>query len=230
MEFDRLVVSFLVDEVVGGFFISVPPGHVACVYDRGRGVLPRVWGPGLHLKIPFWQVAKLFNAQILEYSIRKDFDFSANKEALGDQPILTCTKDGQDISIEGSILFRIDRHNAPELWENIGENMVSKVVRPFSRSRVASIFYELTLDEIKQNRAKAEEMVKDDLNQQFADRGINCEGFLLAEVALHSRGKEETVLKEDMSMMTQQMPQVVWTSMGPMSMHQQMPPQMQNGH
>jgi hypothetical protein len=68
MELDRLVVSFMVDEVVGGFFISVPPGHVACVYDRGRGVLPRVWGPGLHLKIPFWQVAKLFNAQVLEHA------------------------------------------------------------------------------------------------------------------------------------------------------------------
>ena len=72
--FDRLVVSFLVDEVVGGFFISVPPGHIACVYDRGRGVLPHVWGPGLHLKIPFWQVAKLFNAQILEYTITEGFD------------------------------------------------------------------------------------------------------------------------------------------------------------
>ncbi|KKT64871.1 MAG: hypothetical protein UW58_C0035G0010 [Candidatus Collierbacteria bacterium GW2011_GWC2_44_30] len=41
-DFDKLVVSFLVDEVVGGFFISVPPGHVACVYDRGAGVLKRV--------------------------------------------------------------------------------------------------------------------------------------------------------------------------------------------
>src|SRR5690606_38577656 len=124
MEFDRLVVSFLVDEVVGGFFISVPPGHVACVYDRGRGVLPRVWGPGLHLKIPFWQIAKLFNAQILEYSIRKGFDIS-HKEALGDVPIRTSTQDGHDIEIEGSILFRIDRNNAPELWENLGENVVS---------------------------------------------------------------------------------------------------------
>ena len=37
-ELDKLLVSFLVDEVVGGFFISVPPGHLACIYDRGRGV------------------------------------------------------------------------------------------------------------------------------------------------------------------------------------------------
>jgi regulator of protease activity HflC (stomatin/prohibitin superfamily) len=197
MEFDRLVVSFLVDEVVGGFFISVPPGHIACVYDRGRGVLPRVWGPGLHLKIPFWQVAKLFNAQILEYSIREGFDFSANKEALGDDAVVTASKDGQEISVEGSILFRIDRENAPELWENIGENLVSKVVRPFSRSRLSSVFAELTLDQIKQNRAQVEQIIKDDLNQHFKDRGINCEGFLLSTVKAHTgSGHEKTILSE----------------------------------
>ena len=209
MELDRLVVSFMVDEVVGGFFISVPPGHVACVYDRGRGVLPRVWGPGLHLKIPFWQVAKLFNAQILEYSIRRDFDFSMNKEALGDQPVVTTTKDGKDISVEGSILFRVDRHNAPELWENIGENVVSKVVRPFSRSRIASVFSELTLDQIKQNRTQAEQIIKDDLNHHFQNRGINCEGFLLSEVKYLAPGREETIIKEDVSVVAQEPANVV---------------------
>lgn len=195
MEFDRLVVSFLVDEVVGGFFISVPPGHVACVYDRGRGVLPHVWGPGLHLKIPFWQVAKLFNAQILEYSIREGFDTQVNKEALGDQAIRTSSQDGHDITVEGSILFRIDRANAPELWENLGENVVSKVVRPFSRSRIAAVFAELTLDQIRNNRSQVENIVKDDLNHHFGDKGLNCEGFLLAEVKVtKGHGNQETVV------------------------------------
>ncbi len=197
MEFDRLVVSFLVDEVVGGFFISVPPGHVACVYDRGRGVLPRVWGPGLHFKVPFWQVAKLFNAQILEYSIRENFDFSKNKEALGDVPILTSTRDGRDIAVEGSVLFRIDRKNAPELWENIGENVVSKVVRPFSRSSIARIFSTLTLDQIKQNRNQVEAIVREELEQYFKDRGLECEGFLLAQVrAAKGDGREEIIVDQ----------------------------------
>lgn len=197
MEFDRLVVSFLVDEVVGGFFISVPPGHIACVYDRGRGVLNRIWGPGLHLKIPFWQVAKLFNAQILEYSIAQGFDFSKNKEALGDVPIRVSTKDGYDISIEGSVLFRIDRNNVPELWENIGENVVSKVVRPFSRSRISSIFSDLTIGQIKSQRSEIENLVKEDLNHHFQSRGLDCEGFLLSEVkTIGSKGVEKTVLKE----------------------------------
>ncbi|MDQ3008336.1 MAG: SPFH domain-containing protein [bacterium] len=197
MEFDRLVVSFMVDEVVGGFFISVPPGHIACVYDRGRGVLPRVWGPGLHLKLPFWQVAKLFNAQILEFSVTEGFDSSKNKEALGDLPVFTTTQDGREISIQGSILFRIDRDNAPELWENIGENVVSKVVRPFSRSRISSVFASLTLEEIKQNRNRVEQIVKEDLSQHFQNRGLECEGFLLSEVKMvTSRGGEVTILRE----------------------------------
>lgn len=197
MEFDRLVVSFLVDEVVGGFFISVPPGHVACVYDRGRGVLPHVWGPGLHLKIPFWQVAKLFNAQVIEYSIKSGFNTSANKEALGDSPIEVSTKDNHDINVEGSVLFRIDKQNAPELWENIGEDMVSKVVRPFSRSRISAVFSELTLDQIKQNRSEVEKIVKEDINHYFRDRGLNCEGFLLASVKLATRsGNDHAVLEE----------------------------------
>ncbi|MBU0579228.1 hypothetical protein KJ628_04655 [Patescibacteria group bacterium] len=197
MDFDKLVVSFLVDEVVGGFFISVPPGHVACVYDRGRGVLPRVWGPGLHLKIPFWQVAKLFNSQILEYSLRKGFDISLNKEALGDEPIKISTTDGKDIQIEGSVLFRIDRDNAPELWENLGENLVSKVVRPYSRSRIASVFSSLSLDQIKKNRNQIEDLVKEDLNKYFQDKGLNCEGFLLSEVKILGKsGKSETVFRQ----------------------------------
>ena len=198
MEFDRLVVSFLVDEVVGGFFISVPPGHVACVYDRGRGVLPRIWGPGLHFKIPFWQIAKLFNAQVLEYSIAEGFSLDRNKEALGDKPIQTATADGKEIAIEGSILFRIDKQNAPELWENLGEHLVSKVVRPFSRSKISALFTEWTLEQIVHNRGQVELMVRDELQRYFQDRGLDCEGFLLSKVAaVGKQGAKEVLLKTD---------------------------------
>jgi regulator of protease activity HflC (stomatin/prohibitin superfamily) len=199
MEFDRLVVGFFVDEIVGGFFISVPPGHIACVYDRGRGVLPRVWGPGLHLKLPFWQVAKLFNAQILEYAIRHGFGAgSVNSEELGDEPIITQSADKQNIEIEGSILFRIDKSNAPELWENIGERFVSKVVRPIARSRIAALFANYTVEQIRRERTNIENMIREELSQHFADKGLNCAGFLLSEVrVLNPQGQDSVLIKED---------------------------------
>ena len=188
-DFDKLVVSFLVDEVVGGFFISVPPGHVACIYDRGVGVLKRVWGPGLHLKIPFWQIAKLFNAQILEYPIRHGFDLSV-REALGDEPIVTTTKDGKVISVEGSILFKIDKANAPEIWENIGDNFVSKVVRPYSRSRIGSTLGSYIAKEIGSKRTEIEKNLKDEFNKIFADKGLIVENVLFSEVKIVENSRQ----------------------------------------
>lgn len=181
MEFDKLVVSFLADEVVGGFFVNVPPGHVACIHDLGRGVLKKVRGPGLHLKIPFWQRAKLFNAQILEYLIRHDFDLT-HKEAMGDEAVTGKTSDGKNIQIEGSILFKIDKSRANELWETIGENFISKIVRPVSRSRLRSVLSEISLAQLTAYRTQVEEKIKKELNNIFAKSGIICDGFLLSEV------------------------------------------------
>lgn len=181
MEFDKLVVSFLVDEVVGGFFISVPPGHIACIYDRGRGVLPRTWGPGLHLKIPFWQVAKLFNAQIIEYTINNGFE-SKDKEALGTTAINAVTKGGTDVQIEGSILFKIDKQRAPLIWENIGEGFVSKVIKPISSSKILSVISEVTYDQLITYRSQIENRIKSELDKAFNDKGLECEGFLFSEV------------------------------------------------
>lgn len=190
MAFDQLVVSFLVDEIVGGFFINVPPGHIACVHDLGRGVLRKVWGPGLHFKIPFWQRAKLFNAQIVEYTIRHGFDIKY-KEALGDEPLNAVTSDNELIKVEGSVLFKLDKERAPDLWNNIGENFVSKVVRPVSRSRIRSVLADVTFEMITKYRPQIEEKIIEELNKIFIPKGLIAEGMLLSEIKLLEKGKAE---------------------------------------
>ncbi|MEA3355033.1 MAG: SPFH domain-containing protein [Patescibacteria group bacterium] len=181
MEFDKLVVSFLVDEVVGGFFVNVPPGHVACIHDLGRGVLKTVRGPGLHLKIPFWQRAKLFNSQVIEYLIRHDFDLS-NKESMGDEALVVKTSDDNNVQVEGSILLKINKARANELWENIGESFISKLVRPASRSRIRSVLSEVSMNQLTTYRPQVEKKISNELNNIFNKAGIICDEFLLSEV------------------------------------------------
>jgi len=180
-EIDKFIVSFLVDEIVGGFFINVPPGHIACIHDMGRGVLKKTWGPGLHLKIPFWQRVKLFNGQILEYMIRHGFDLSL-KEALGDEPLNAVTADNKLINIEASILLQLDRQKTPELWNSIGEDFVSKFVRPVLRSRIRSVISEVTIEQIIRYRTQIEQKIKDELDKIFLQKGIIVEGVLLSEI------------------------------------------------
>src|SRR3990167_2663230 len=114
---DKIMYSFVMDDVLKGFFIHVPPGYIACVYDLGRGVLKRVYEPGLHLKIPFWQKAKLFNTQTLEYNISGKFDINKPR-LMGDIPIVSGSADDKNIKIEGTVLLRLDAERIPEIWQN----------------------------------------------------------------------------------------------------------------
>lgn len=181
---DKLMYSFVVEDVLKGFFIHVPPGYVACVYDLGRGVLKKVLTPGLHLKIPFWQKAKLFNTQTLEYSISRQFK-SELARALGDIPIAAITMDNKRVGVEGTILLRLDVHQVPLIWQTIGEDFVEKIVRPTIRSRIRMVFSRFNYqDIIGPRRDEVEEMLKEELENIFYPRGIYVENVLLSEIQI----------------------------------------------
>ena len=78
--------------------------------------------------------------------------------------------------------MKIDKKRANELWEKIGDDFVSKIVRPVSRSRIRSVMSEISLDQLTSYRTQVEEKVKNELNKVFRASGIICEGFLLSEV------------------------------------------------
>ena len=182
-DIDRLVYSFVVDDVLKGLFIYVPPGYVACVYDLGRGVLKKVLTPGLHLKIPFWQKAKLFNVQTLEYSISRQFN-PEHANALGDIPISAVTQDGKRVGVEGTILLRLDIHQVPSIWQTVGEDFVAKIVRPAIRSRIRMVFSRFDYANIVgPQRDNVEMELKNELERIFYPRGIFVENVLLSEIS-----------------------------------------------
>ncbi|TAL19513.1 hypothetical protein EPN90_03250 [Patescibacteria group bacterium] len=180
---DKLMYTFVMEDVIKGLFIYVPPGYVACVYDLGRGVLRKVLTPGLHLKIPFWQKAKLFNTQTLEYSISRQFN-PENVRGLGDQPISAQSVDGRRIVIEGTILLRLDMNQIPTIWQNIGEDFVAKIVRPTIQSRLRMIASRYSQADISSSRRDAVEIeTKNELERIFFPRGIFVENVLLSEIS-----------------------------------------------
>lgn len=180
---DKLMYSFVMEDVLKGFFIYVPPGYVACVYDLGRGVLKKVLTPGLHFKIPFWQKAKLFNTQTLEYSISREFN-PENQRAMGDIPIAAVTQDDKRIGVEGTVLLRLDVHQIPAIWQTIGEDFVAKIIRPTIRSRIRMVMSRFSkTDVIGQKRDAVEGELKNELERIFYSRGIYVENVLLSEIA-----------------------------------------------
>lgn len=180
---DKLMYSFVMEDVLKGVFIYVPPGYVACVYDLGRGVLKKVLTPGLHFKIPFWQKAKLFNTQTLEYSINRNFS-PENVNSMGDVPIAVMTKDNKRVAVEGTVLLRLDIHQIPNIWQTIGEDFVEKIIRPTIRSRMRMVSSRFEHDElVGAKRDAVETELKNELERIFYPRGIYVENVLLSEIS-----------------------------------------------
>jgi regulator of protease activity HflC (stomatin/prohibitin superfamily) len=179
---DQLMYSFVVEDVLKGLFIHVPPGYVACVYDLGQGVLRKVMMPGLHLKIPFWQKAKLFNTQTLEYTISKDFRADQVK-AMGDSPIGVQTCDEKRLLVEGTVLLRLDIEQIPMIWQTIGDDFVQKIVRPTIQSRIRMIASRYSKNDImSSSRDQVEVEIKNELERIFFPRGIRVENVLLSDI------------------------------------------------
>lgn len=180
---DNLLVSLLVDEIVGGFIVTVPPGHVGCIYSVFRGVLKNVWYPGMHFKVPIIHRVKLFNAQLIEYTIAKDIVLKENKEIMGDEIINAVTADNKFLAVEASVLIKLDTERLPEIWQNIGENFVSKVVRPVTRSRIRKVMTKHILEKsISTDRSLIEDEIKDELRESLSGHGLEVENFYLSSL------------------------------------------------
>lgn len=180
---DNLLVSLLVDEVVGGFIVTIPPGHVGCIYSIFRGVLKNVWYPGMHFKIPIIHRVKLFNAQLIEYTVSKDIFLKDNKEIMGDEVINAVTLDNKFVAVEATVLIKLDTERLPEIWQNIGENFVSKVVRPVTRSRIRKVITNHTLSNaLSTDRSLIEEEVVKELKESLSGHGLDVENFYLSSL------------------------------------------------
>ena len=180
---DNLLVSLLVDEVVGGFLVTVPPGHVGCIYSVFRGVLKNVWYPGMHFKVPLIHRVKLFNAQLIEYTVSKDLVLKDNKEIMGDEVINAVTADNKFVAVEATALIKLDTERLPEIWQNIGENFVSKVVRPVTRSRIRKVLTSHTLTKaLSTDRSTIEDEIKQELVDSLTQHGLHVVNFYLSSL------------------------------------------------
>ncbi|MEI6222047.1 MAG: SPFH domain-containing protein [bacterium] len=183
MGLDETVTKIVIDDILGNIFVSIPPGYIACIYSHGRGVLPKILKPGLHLKIPFWHRAKLFNTQIQEYPIVKNFDAEDTKK-VGDKEIIALTSDDKQVTIEGTILFRLNEKDVTNLWENIGDDFVKKIIRPITRSRIRMVISNYSSIDILTRQSEIEQVMRQELITPFIDKSIIVENVLLSSMAL----------------------------------------------
>lgn len=177
--------------------IFIPAGSVGVVYDRGRGVLPYTLKEGLNIAIPLWQNVILLDTRLQEYTMSAIADEGALRK---DDSLDAPTSDGQQVKVDATVLFRIDRDSAPTLYQSIGLNYVDKIVRPFSRSQIRMVISRYSAPAIySEKRQEAETIMTQELAQLLKDKHIVIDKVLLRAVYFspeYSKAIEDKVIAE----------------------------------
>lgn len=174
------VVFFLI--ILDGL-VSVPAGHVAVIYDRGRGVLENELPEGLHLKIPFWQISTLTDTRLQTYTMSIATE---EGEYYGDDSIESLTSDGQKVLIDATVQYRILPDDASWILKNTGTQAdnISKVIRPGVRNVIRDVItgYDSTKLFKQESRLEAQVKMQAGLSEIYGKNKVQVEAVLLRNI------------------------------------------------
>jgi len=143
-----------------------------------KGVQPDVYDPGATYFFPAvindWHT---FDTKI--QNVEMTFDRNRGDRATRDD-LLFKTIDGNDISLDVIVTYRIKKEEAPRIVQQVAANdfeLKDKIVRTIARSRPRDIFGELKTEEfyVSDKRDEKAERAKDELNKLFEPYGIVVE-------------------------------------------------------
>lgn len=175
------VIIALVLVILDGF-VLIQAGDVGVIFDRGRGVLPEALDAGIHLKIPFWQTVTHYNIRTQAYtmsSAQSASDYSA------DESIQARSRDGQEVTMDATILFHLAATDAPVIKQTLGseEDYYDVVIKPKSRSILREIVARFdALDLVSEKRTEIVSQMNSALSASLADNKLTLDEVVLRDV------------------------------------------------
>lgn len=152
---------------VGRCVAIVPAGHVGVIDTFGQ-VDDRVLQPGLHLRNPLSKVVKL-SVQTQELK----------------ETTQAPSKEGLMMSVDVSILYRLDPTQARQVYQTVGTNYQEVIILPQFRSLIRNATAQYNAQDLytTQRQAVIQQLEKD-LNRVLNPRGIVVEDTPLRNVIL----------------------------------------------
>ena len=132
-------------------FIVIRPGNVAVIENKFTGMEKRVLIAGFHFLIPVVQRPEVYSTQIQTYTMS-----SINEEGQrrGDDSLVVLTSDGQPVTIDMTVKYRLEEKNVWRLHNDIGINFEEKIIRPSLRSTIRLVVSKYTVVELYSSNAR----------------------------------------------------------------------------
>ena len=162
-------------------FIEPPQVGVVVSLISPGGVRPKPLRAGLHWLVPLLEELKIYPIYWQTYTMSNKL---TEGQELGDDSIRARTSDGQEVSLDTSVIFRINLDQAVLVhidWQN---RYVQDFVRPIIRGFVRTQVSQFTVKEVNSSARKDLEAALNRLVQEeFAAKGLIMDKFLVRDIA-----------------------------------------------
>lgn len=158
---------------------QIDAGHVGVQILFGE-VKPTVLYEGLNFVNPLVDI-KQMTIQTQNYTMSGHTD----ERGVSDDAIRVLSRDGLEVSIDLTILYRIEPQAAPKIYREIGTNYQDKIIRPITRTGIresATYFDAISL--FSDKREAFEHTIRNKIYNEFIKRGIILERLLVRNITL----------------------------------------------
>lgn len=183
--------------ILGGFVIlilgvlttsvrQIDAGHVGVQILFGS-VQENVLNEGLHLVNPLFDV-KQMSVQTQNYTMSATADEGQKR---GDDAIRVLSKDGLEVIIDLTVLYRVVSNEAPQLYRKVGLEYQDVVIRPLTRTciRESATYFE-AIELFTGKREEFEQKIRTKIESDFKERGLVLEQMLIRNILLPTSVKE----------------------------------------
>jgi regulator of protease activity HflC (stomatin/prohibitin superfamily) len=161
-------------------FKVVEPGKVGVQVLFGR-VQDDVLESGLHIINPLVDVTT-FDIQTQNYTMSA---VHTEGQVQGDDAIRVLSSDGLEVTIDLSVLYKVNPTKAPFILQNIGMDYVDKIVRTVSRTAIRdnAVNY-AAVDLYSVKRQEFQDKINRTISLSFAKRGLELQQILIRNISL----------------------------------------------
>lgn len=164
-------------------FTVVEAGETG-VYSLFGKVRDKELSSGFHLVIPLAKVTKM-SIRTEEYTMSI---LQGEGNRAGVDAIKALTKEGLDVDLDITVLYRLNEEKASDIYRTVGLNFAEKIIRPDIRSTIREVIANYEAKDIySEKREEAAMQIKSKLEESLGERGFVVEDVLLRNVQLPAR-------------------------------------------